>query len=218
MPLFALGRSGDHAARVTTHYEQLARQYDRRWSGYLQGTLTRLLKCLALSGTERVLDLGCGTGEFERLVMQQFGSVSMVGLDTTPAMAAVARQKLRGAPNVQILVARAEALPFRAEEFDVVVSASMVHHVRDARSLLVEGCRVLRRGGQLAILDWCRDFWHCGLLHYWWRASDPTYGRMYRLRELRQRLGEVGIRVQQADRFLVPPGYGLMCVNGIRAS
>ena len=203
---------------VVAHYERLARQYDRRWCAYTRAALERLLKMLALSGTERMLDIGCGTGELERLAIQRFPDLAIVGLDATPAMVTVARGKLSGWPGVRIEVGEAESLPFGAEHFDVVVAANILHHIRDVSRMLAEGMRVLRGGGQLFVLDWCRDFWHCRLLHHWLRATDRTYVRMYGLQELCVQLRASGIAVQQALRFIAPPLYGLMCVKGVKRS
>ena len=206
----------DPVNRVVTRYERLAHDYDRQWRSYTQRSLNRLLGVLTLTGTERVLDLGCGTGEFERLAIERFPRLTIVGVDVTPAMAAAARAKLQQFPNIEVRVSPVEALPFGAEEFDVVVSASMLHHLSDVRLVLQEALRVLRPGGQLALLDWCRDFWRCRLLHAWLRLVDPTYGRMYRLGELCALLEQHGLLIQSADRFVVPPGYGLLCVKGLK--
>ena len=201
---------------VVAHYERLARRYDHRWHAYTHTVLERLLSMLTLHGTERILDIGCGTGELERLASQRFPGLTLVGLDATPAMVEVAREKLAGRPGVSVEVGEAEALPFVDECFNVVVAANMLHHVRSVPRALTEGIRVLRPGGWFCLLDWCRDYWHCRLLHYWLRATDRTYVRMYRLHELYLQLRTRGVAVRQTRRFIAPPVYGLMCVTAVK--
>lgn len=171
---------------------------------------------LTLSGAERVLDIGCGTGEFERLAVARFPSLTVVGLDVTPAMVAVAREKLAGCPTVHLQLGQAEALPFGAGCFDAVVTANMLHHATPLLRVMREGLRVLRPDGQFVIVDWCRDFWRARLAHYWLRLCDPTYMRMYRVRELQQAFEEEGASAQEATRFVVPPLYGMMCVKAVK--
>src|SRR3989338_9483399 len=97
---------------IAKHYDRLAQRYDRRWRAYVQQTLERALEALTLSGTERVLDVGCGTGEFERMAMERFPQLSITGIDVAPQMIAVARAKFAEAPRVSFQVAQAEGLPF----------------------------------------------------------------------------------------------------------
>ena len=66
---------------VVKHYDRLAQQYDRRWRGYIRQTLERALDALALSGREHILDVGCGTGEFERMAIKRFPELAMRGID-----------------------------------------------------------------------------------------------------------------------------------------
>jgi ubiquinone/menaquinone biosynthesis C-methylase UbiE len=165
-----------------------------------------------------VLDVGCGTGEFERLVHEQYPHVVLVGLDVAPAMLAVAREKLQGATGVTFLLGQVESLPFAPENFDAVVSCSMLHHVRSADGLLRECARVLRPGGRLVLVDWCRDAWYCRLAHYWLRLVKRSYVAMYRSAELAALAAPLGLAVEDISRFFVPPYFGMMQVVATRRS
>ena len=135
------------STNLVRHYDRLANAYDRRWRTYVRQTLERALDALALSGSERVLDVGCGTGEFERMAMRRFPQLRITGIDAAPRMIAIARDKLADAPGVNFQVAQAEGLPYDQQEFDVVVCANALHHVREPRQVLQECVRVLRPGG-----------------------------------------------------------------------
>lgn len=200
--------------RVIERYDRLAHRYDRRWRAYTEHTLIVLLDALTLSGTERVLDVGCGTGEFERLAIERFPRLTLVGVDVTPAMIELARRKLAGSPHVTFQVAQAESLPFQGAQFDVVVSANTLHHVRTPKQFVQECVRVLRPDGQAVMVDWCRDFWHCRLLHYWWTLADPSYVQMYRVQEAARLLEEAGLTLEDTKRFTAPRGYGMMQLKG----
>ena len=203
---------------VSRHYDRLAPAYDRRWAAYTRRTLGRLLEAIPPSGTEAVLDVACGTGELERLLVSRSPTMTVIGVDAAPAMLAVARQKLSGHPRVGFCLAQGEQLPFPDGRFDVVVWANALHHARDPRRVLRECARVLRPEGRLLLLDWCRDFWHCRLMHAWLRLTDPTYVAMYRLAEVRAMLEPFGFpcAAVQARTFLAPPCYGIFQLTARR--
>lgn len=192
------------------HFAHQAAHYDERHARYNRQTLSQAVEALALTDSGRLLDVGCGTGEFIRLALQRFPAAMCIGVDVTRAMLAQAREKFRQAPRVRVALATAEALPFDAERFEAVVSCNMLHHVQEVRVALREWARVLRPGGQLLIVDWCRDAWHCRAAHYWLRLVKRSYVRMYRADELRVWLSSLGLAVDDVRRFFVPPYYSML--------
>jgi ubiquinone/menaquinone biosynthesis C-methylase UbiE len=122
----------------------------RRWRRWLVG-----------SARGRVLDLGCGTGRSLPLLG---ADARVVGLD--PAWDSLVRARRR-APGVWLVMASAEALPFRDQTFDTVISALVFCSVPDPRRGLREVRRVLRPRGTLRMIEhvrsatpwkaWCQD-------------------------------------------------------------
>jgi ubiquinone/menaquinone biosynthesis C-methylase UbiE len=105
---------------------------------------------LAQGARGRTLDLGCGTG---RNFPLYDGAVRAVGLD--PCFESLLRARRRS-PSVPLVLARAEALPFRDGVFETVVSGLVFCSVADARRGLAEVRRVLRREGRLRMLEHVR--------------------------------------------------------------
>lgn len=209
--------AGDaHHPQVRKHFGHLAKHYDQRWSYYVQRTLNEAVEALRISGDATVLDVGCGTGEFERLARERFGDAELIGVDVTPEMVAIAREKCRAMSGVAFFLAEAEGLPVASASVDAVVSCSMLHHVPEPEALLRECARVLRPQGELVIVDWCRDFPHCRAAHYWLRVAKPSYARMYRIAELRRLLEPMGFVVRETGRFFVPPYFGMMRVSATK--
>lgn len=195
---------------VRVHYEKMARHYDRRWRAYLQSTLGEALSGSRLGGTERVLDVGCGTGEFERMAIEKFPQLTIVGVDMSPVMLERTRKKMAAFPRVSFETAEAEALPFEAEGYDVVILASVLHHVRDPETALRECARGLRPHGKLVLVDWCWDFWFQRLAHYWHKWRNPTYVKTYCAAEASEMLCRAGFVMEEARHFIAPPLYGMM--------
>ncbi|MDP2644025.1 MAG: class I SAM-dependent methyltransferase [Desulfobacterales bacterium] len=196
--------------RVSIHYGKKARHYDHRWSAYLHVTLGEALSGLHLSGTERVLDVGCGTGELERMAIEKFPQIAIVGVDMTAAMLERAREKMAAFPRIRFETGEAEALPFEVQSYDVVILANVFHHVRHPETVLAECTRVLRSGGKLVLVDWCMDFWFQRWMHYWHQRTNPTYVKTYRVAEAGERLRQAGFVVEETHRFIAPPLYGMM--------
>jgi len=104
----------------------------------------------------RVLDLGCGTGELTRLTARHFPSATVVGVDFTGAMLAVAQRRTAGtAERHRVAYGRATALrlPFPDATFDLATNAFLARNLADLDIALREMRRVLRPGGVLLILE-----------------------------------------------------------------
>jgi ubiquinone/menaquinone biosynthesis C-methylase UbiE len=138
-----------------------ARFYDLRlWLMFLGriGAVRALpLDLAAIRSGERVLDVGCGTGELTLAAARRVGpGAAVYGIDAAPEMIEVARRKAkRSGRTVHFLVEPVEALNFPDGSFDVVLSSFMMHHLPAdlKRRALAEIGRVLRPGGRLVIVD-----------------------------------------------------------------
>jgi tRNA (cmo5U34)-methyltransferase len=78
-------------------------------------------------GAKSVLELGTGTGETARRVLDRHPDAQLVGIDASPGMVDVARDSLPS-DRVELLVSRLED-PLPEGPFDLVVSALAVHHL-----------------------------------------------------------------------------------------
>jgi ubiquinone/menaquinone biosynthesis C-methylase UbiE len=106
---------------------------------------------------ESVLDVGCGTGSLAIEAKRRVGSTGRVcGVDASPEMIVRAARKARKAGlDVAFAEGAAQAIPFQAAQFDVVVSTLTLHHLpRKARQAYArEMRRVAKPGGRVLVID-----------------------------------------------------------------
>jgi ubiquinone/menaquinone biosynthesis C-methylase UbiE len=118
---------------------------------------------LAAQPGERILDVGCGPGYYVTELLDEVGANgSVVGLDSSPDMLAIARHRAEGKGNVEFVEGVATALPGDGDEFDGVICVQVLEYVEDATAALAEMYRVLAPGGRVVVWDsdWSSVAWH----------------------------------------------------------
>ncbi len=193
---------------VVKKYSRLALEYDTRWSFYIEETTNATIARLSLPPTGQALDVGCGTGSLLQKLGHKFPQAKLFGVDPAPEMLKVARGKVP--PSVELREGWAEELPFKDNDFDMVVSCNMFHYIRQPVLALVEMSRVLRPGGQLLITDWCGDYLTCRVCDGWHRLFGPSHVKVYRERECRGLLKEAGYAQVNIERYKINWLWGMM--------
>lgn len=112
------------------------------------------LQMLALSQSDRVLDLACGTGSFTRSFARVARDGLVVAVDASRTMLARAVRDT-DADNVAYLLADACALPFRDGSFDAVCCFAALYLIERPMRAVDEIVRVLAPGGRVALLSSC---------------------------------------------------------------
>lgn len=191
---------------IRQQYDQMA----QRWSTYIYKTLSFLDAWAAIPPRAVVLDLGCGTGEFEQLVLNKYPNQQMVGVDISQKMLEIAQHKCQAYPNVAFRTASALALLFQEHNFDVIVSANAFHYFDDPQAALKEMRRVLKPNGSVVILDWCKDYLLCRLCDVLLRFVDPAHQQCYTQQEFHHLLTSAQLDIQAASKMRFGLVWGLM--------
>lgn len=116
----------------------------------------RFLAAAAVGATDRVLDIGCGTGQTTRAAARRASAGSALGVDLSAAMIAVARRRAdrEGIGNVRFVQADAQVYAFPTGSFDVVVSRTGAMFFGDPVAAFANLARAVRPAGRLALLAW----------------------------------------------------------------
>lgn len=122
----------------------------------LQRAMTRdAVAALALAGSDKVLDIGCGDGNLTRAIAANVPAGYVVGLDPAPGMLSAAQSATAVAECGPVFVrADVRCLPF-VDYFDVAVSFNALHWVPEQEQALAQIAAVVSRGGRVLIQVVC---------------------------------------------------------------
>jgi SAM-dependent methyltransferase len=105
-----------------------------------------------IGASDRILDLGCGTGVIARILRERLGgAANIVGVDASLPMIEKARSI---EPELDLRLGNAIALPFADGSFDLVLCQEMLQFVPDRTAALREARRVLSPGGRFLVGIW----------------------------------------------------------------
>lgn len=157
---------GNSFAQRTMQSRGVVRIYERLW----RPAVTRVffgvrgpriareramaLGMLGVAPGDRVLDVGCGPGNYTRHLAAAVGGDLVIGLDPSRPMLASAARRTVGM-NVAYVRGDGSELPFEDASFDAVSCFGTLHLIEDPMKALDEMIRVLAPGGRLGLLATC---------------------------------------------------------------
>jgi ubiquinone/menaquinone biosynthesis C-methylase UbiE len=132
-------------------YDRIAHLYDERERDHVvDRQLLEFLDARGPSTPLRVLDVGCGTGKQLAANRDRFGHLTLIGVDRSSGMLAVARRRC---PSVRWVHGDAQALPIASGTIDYAVNQYSYPHIADKPAFVAEVFRVLRRGGRFVLTN-----------------------------------------------------------------
>ena len=145
---------------IQTMFDRLAPRYDR-FNKLVSLGMDRLWREEVLKNVrdgERVLDLGCGTGDLAIGAAQKMKSGEVVGLDFSASMLEIARnrawKRLGAGVKVSFVRGAAEELPLEGSRFDLVVSGFVLRNIYERIGRVMRGVhQTLIPGGRIAFVD-----------------------------------------------------------------
>ncbi len=129
---------------IEENFSKHARDYDQH-SRIQNLCASMLIKEVNANGFSSILDIGCGTGNYTRLLKSRFPQAKIKAVDISAEMIKVAKEKL-GSEDVEFIVADAESLSLE-EEFDLISSNASFQWFGDLKSDLTRYKQALSKGG-----------------------------------------------------------------------
>jgi ubiquinone/menaquinone biosynthesis C-methylase UbiE len=200
-----------------TDYDNIAPRYDIERGGWgvspddIVGSFDRSVRA-------KVLDLGCGTGNYLAAQIEHFKErpVQWFGLDASARMLEACANKVRG--QAHVMRARAEAVPFGDRSMDYMFCGWALHHFTDKDQAVSEMARVLKPSGRLQIVNidpWTiRDWW---VYRFFPQTWDEDQRRFWPLERLVTALEERGLSVNVLREVMTPDLPGVEALTRARA-
>jgi SAM-dependent methyltransferase len=128
-----------------------AAAWAEHWGAFAAPAWDAVAEAAAMGRGTRILDVGCGSGEFCRMAAERGSVVS--GIDAAEGMIEIARRLV---PNGDFRVGAMELLPWADASFDLVTGFNAFQFAAEMTAALMEAKRVACPGGQVAICNWSR--------------------------------------------------------------
>jgi SAM-dependent methyltransferase len=125
----------------------VAAAWSRLWGGFARPAQEALIDAARVRARTRVVDVGCGGGEFLSLLISR--GAHAIGVDPAEGMRRVA-----ASAGLDARDGDAEHLPFDVDSVDVVTAVNALQFAADVTDALHEFARVVRSGGRVAIANW----------------------------------------------------------------
>ncbi|AFK18357.2 alkanonic acid methyltransferase [Haloferax mediterranei ATCC 33500] len=159
-------------------YTRWARLYDtlaRRAPG--SGTVrSEAADALALSPGDTVVEMGCGTGANLSYLAERVGPEgTVVGIDFSPGVLAVARERVREYPNVRLVRADATRPPIQKHAPDAVLATFVSGMFSDPAAVVSSWADLVGPGGRLCLVDLAETTVST------WRTLNPVFRTLVRM-------------------------------------
>lgn len=207
-------------ASILRFYEDLARDYDCRFNNPRLNYMRAVEKMVLLESLKpgMILDIGCGTGE-QSLFLAKRG-YRVLGVDISRKMLTKANKNAKEGKleyKLSLVIASAEALPFRDKSFDGLISIfGVFNHIPRAEHAFEETHRVLKSGGRAVFtvvnrwnLTWwinallrCKVSWLISSLRSKEYTVNGLWTYYFSKNDLKNILGRIGYKVKIGSMLL----------------
>ncbi len=142
----------------------------------------KLVKIIVKRNPDKVLDVATGTGDLAIAVSKQ-SKAAITGIDIAEDMVSIGQRKILNRKlnhQIDLRVADSENIPFSDNQFDAAIVSFGVRNFENLDKGLSEMCRVLKKGGMIAVLEFSRPrkFPVRNLYLFYFKQILPRVGRM----------------------------------------
>ncbi len=179
----------DYLIRETSIHHQY---YYSIWNKTMLGMLPKFKY-------KKILDIGCGTGEFYLDIKRSLRG-KYLGIDLSPHMLALAKKKYK---KIEVIEADVEKLPFDDNQFDLIVGRGIFHHLPNPQRGSKETRRVLKKGGLLLITEPTNNFMNKLLrkILYKYSSHFSSKHRSFSTTEFEHILHASGFKVNKIQKW-----------------
>lgn len=192
---------GSHNSRILDQFTRQAAPFAAAAAIRNRQVLDRIVHWAGAGPEDTVLDVACGPG----LLACAFARVAKhaTGIDMTPAMLEQARktQQEQDLKNLSWQQGDVYSLPFPPDQFSIVSSRFVFHHLQDPLAALKEMKRVCKPDGKVVVADMAPQPEKANALNAAELLRDPSHVRALPLDELRELFEQAGFGSPQINSY-----------------
>lgn len=178
--------------KTRRHFNNTAADYVNSGNGqFVQHMYAPLIAELENIHSGRLLDIGCGNGDFFGLIKDK--GMELHGIDLAENMVKVAQGKY--GDIAYILLSDAENIPFQDGMFDIIVCNASFHHYTNPQAVLTQMRRVMKDSGMLLIGDPWMPQPIRAVMNYFTKFSDEGDYHYYGKREMETLMDKCGLKL-----------------------
>lgn len=159
----------------------------------------RIFHLLNLKNEDKVLDIGCGTGNYTIALSKR--GFDFTGIEPSEKMLYVAKSR---SENVNWVLGSVEHLPFENKSFDSAIATLTIHHWKDLEKGLSEIFRILKNGGQFLTFtstsEQMKNYW---LNHYFPEMMRKSISQMPSFAIIKKNLERTGFTIETVEKYSI---------------
>lgn len=133
---------------IARNFSRCANLYDT-YSDIQRKSAQKILSDIEGRGFNKILEIGCGTGNYTLLLREKFKDAKITAIDISGKMIEIARRKL-GGKGIGFMVGDGESADFPDEEFDLITSNACFQWFGNLKTALGRYKRLLMKGGLIS--------------------------------------------------------------------
>jgi ubiquinone/menaquinone biosynthesis C-methylase UbiE len=162
---------------------------------YLRKAQSNVISIMDIREDKSFLDIGCGTGWAVGLAAKAAGyKGSFYGVDLSEAMIEKAKTNFKDNDNIHFIQCNSEAIPLNDNSFDYIICTNSFHHYLHPEKVMSEIFRLMKRGGEIYILDPAADNWLYKLVDKVIRVFESQHVKMYSSKEFEALMSAAGLK------------------------
>lgn len=170
-----------------------ANTYDVDKTGkHARGQYKYVLNELQQLDFQKILDVGCGTGEILKSIKERYSFVQLYGLDISEEMLKQANDKLKG--TATLILGDAENITLETNSFDLLLCTDSFHHYPNPQQAISEFYRVLKHEKFLLIADYWKPFPIRQIMNLFISYSNEGDVKIYSKKEIIEFLKQGGFQ------------------------
>lgn len=192
---------------ISKHYDQLSPVYEERWSIYNETQRNWIMENLPQEPPDSIIELGCGQGLMLEKLAFQYPDAAITGVDASQGMLSRVPDTLKSRSRFVKGNLEDKTLQNSLPQTDLVLSLSVLHHLKDPLGHLRTIKSIVRDGGTVFISAFARDGFLMNAANLWFGLTQSIHHTTWSNDEMYSYLSHIFPQARIHSRILRPDRF-----------